>query len=366
MSPREAFLERSSKEVRFLLELLRTFVRQTEKPFIPHDFNWPAFIQLCYATHFAGWCYDQLKSYDSELIPADALKSLKSYQLRVLTSNERLLHQYHELLELAQREKLTLYPLKGITLMNDCYAHVYHRHLSDIDVLIDPKELSQWEEQLLHADFRIKRRVAKSTFHEQAGLTYDPLQAFKQDAIIDFHTSLNAGMAQVQISLADLKKQQFSEHKLSTLDQLIFVCLHAYKHVYIGQLNPMHLMDIHLLSKNMARQEILAQSGTYQCKHEVRSMLALTDFFTGQEDTVIPDWQLSVLEKTLNHTEFTKAQKRQFFFRQHFRISVRIQQLPSYLWFQVFPSAAYLKQSDGKGNYLMNWLRRLLRLGGRA
>jgi hypothetical protein len=161
MSPREAFLQRSSIEVRFLLELLRTYVRNAEKPSIPDEFNWPAFIQLCYATHFAGWCYDQLKSYETELIPSDALQSLKSYQLRVLTSNERLLHQYQELLDIAQREKLTLYPIKGITLMNDCYERVYHRHLSDIDVLIDPKELSQWEEQLLQADFRIKIHVSR-------------------------------------------------------------------------------------------------------------------------------------------------------------------------------------------------------------
>jgi len=365
MSPRESFLQRSSLEVRFLLELLRTHVRNAEKPSIPDEFNWPAFIQLCYATHFAGWCYDQLKSYDTELIPSEALQSLKSYQLRVLTSNERLLHQYQELLDIAQREKLTLYPLKGITLMNDCYERVYHRHLSDIDVLIDPKELSTWEAQLLRADFRIKRRVAKSTFHEQAGLKYDPLQAFKQEAVIDFHSSLNSGMAKVRIFLSELKKKQQSEHALASIDQLIFVCLHAYKHVYVGQLNPLHLMDIYLLSKKVDEQQLLAQSSAYHCAHEVHSMLELTRFFTGQKDSSIPNWQLSVLDHVLNQTEFTKSQKRQFFYRKHFRIPVSVKQLPSYLWFQVFPSAAYLKQSDGTGNYLLNWLRRIGRLGVR-
>jgi hypothetical protein len=364
MSQRESFIQRSSIEVRFLLELLRTYVRQAEKPSIPHEINWASFIQLCYATHFAGWCYDQLKSYDTELIPSDALQSLKSYQLRVLTSNERLLHQYQELLDIAQREKLTLYPLKGITLMNDCYERVYHRHLSDIDVLIDPKELSQWEEQLLQADFRIKRRVAKSTFHEEAGLKYDPLQAYKQEAIIDFHTSLNSGMAHVRISLADLKNNQHSEHSLASIDQLIFVCLHAYKHVYLGQLNPMHLMDIHLLSQKVNEQQLLAQSSAYQCTKEVHSMLQLTRFFTGQKEVLIPNWQLAVVETILNQTEFTKSQKRHFFYRKHFRIPVSVKQLPSYLWFQVFPSTTYLKQSDGKGNYLLNWLRRIGRLGG--
>ena len=363
MSPRESFLQRSSLEVRFLLELLRTYVRNEEKPSIPDEFNWPAFIQLCYTTHFAGWCYDQLKSYESGLIPADALQSLKSYQLRVLTSNERLSHQYQELLEIAQREKLTLYPLKGITLMNDCYERVYHRLLSDIDVLIDPIELSTWEEQLLLADFRLKRRVAKSTFHENAGLKYDPLQAFKQEAVIDFHSSLNSGMAKVRISLPNLKQKQQSEHELASIDQLIFVCLHAYKHVYVGQLNPLHLMDIHLLSQKVDEQQLLAQSSAYQCLQEVLSMLELTRFFTGQKESLIPNWQLAVLENILNQTEFTKSQKRQFYHRKHFRIPVSVKQLPSYLWFQVFPSTAYLKQSDGTGNYLLNWLRRIGRLG---
>jgi hypothetical protein len=365
MSPRESFLQRSSLEVRFLLELLRTYVRNAEKPSIPDEFNWPAFIQLCYATHFAGWCYDQLKSYDTELISPETLQSLKSYQLRVLTSNERLSNQYQELLDIAQREKLTLYPLKGITLMNDCYERVYHRHLSDIDVLIDPKELPTWEAQLLRADFRLKRRVAKSTFHEQAGLKYDPLQAFKQEAVIDFHSSLNSGMAKVHISLSELKKKQQSEHELASIDQLIFVCLHAYKHVYVGQLNPLHLMDIHLLSQKVDEQQLLAQSSTYHCTKEIHSMLELTRFFMGQKDSSIPNWQLAVLDHVLNHTEFTKSQKRQFFYRKHFLIPVSVKQLPSYLWFQVFPSSAYLKQSDGQGNYLLNWLRRIGRLGVR-
>jgi hypothetical protein len=274
------------------------------------------------------------------------------------------MHQYQELLDIAQREKLTLYPLKGITLMNDCYERVYHRHLSDIDVLIDPKELSTWEAHLLRADFRLKRRVAKSTFHEQAGLKYDPLQAFKQEAVIDFHSSLNSGMAKVRISLPDLKQKQQSEHELASIDQLIFVCLHAYKHMYVGQLNPLHLMDIHLLSQKVDEQQLLSQSSAYHCTKEVHSMLKLTRFFMGQKHSSIPLWQLSVLDHVLNHTEFTKSQKRQFYYRKHFRIPVSVKQLPSYLWFQVFPSAAYLKQSDGTGNYLLNWLRRIGRLGG--
>jgi hypothetical protein len=230
-------------------------------------------------------------------------------------------------------------------------------------VLIDPKELSAWEEHLSRADFRLKRRVAKSTFHEQAGLKYDPLQAFKQDAVFDFHSSLNSGMSKVRISLSDIKTKQQSEHALASIDQLIFVCLHAYKHVYVGQLNPLHLMDIHLLSQKVDEQQLLAQSSAYHCTKEVHSMLELTRFFMGQKDSSIPNWQLSVLDHVLNQTEFTKAQKRQFFYRKHFRIPVSVKQLPSYLWFQVFPSAAYLKQSDGKGSYLLNWLRRIGRLG---
>jgi hypothetical protein len=112
-------------------------------------------------------------------------------------------------------------------------------------------------------------------------------------------------------------------------------------------------------------QQLLAQSSAYHCTKEVHSMLELTRFFMGQKDSSIPNWQLSVLDHVLNQTEFTKAQKRQFFYRKHFRIPVSVKQLPSYLWFQVFPSSAYLKQSDGQGNYVVNWLRRIGRLGVR-
>jgi hypothetical protein len=111
-------------------------------------------------------------------------------------------------------------------------------------------------------------------------------------------------------------------------------------------------------------QQLLAQSSAYHCVKEVHSMLELTRFFMGQKDSFIPNWQLSVLAHVLNQTEFTKSQKRQFYYRKHFLIPVSLKQLPSYLWFQVFPSAAYLKQSDGTGNYLLNWLRRIGRLGG--
>ena len=104
---------------------------------VPNEINWRTFLSICYATHYAGICLDLLKLYDSTDIPKEVFHSLKSYQVRVLSSNERLLYQYKTLEQIAEEEQLLLYPLKGITLMHHFYKRIYHRHISDIDVLID-------------------------------------------------------------------------------------------------------------------------------------------------------------------------------------------------------------------------------------
>ena len=362
MNKLEQFEDTLDVEARFLVGILCAHVRQEALPVIPDGLNWRTFIQLCYSTHYAGILSDLIKAFDSTEIPAEVFQQLKSYQLRVLTSNERLLHQYAFLVQIAYEQQLTLYPLKGITLMPNLYERPYHRHISDIDVLIDNKDLSKWENVLKTQGFDIKRRHAKSRFHEQMNLKYDPLQAFKQQTVVDFHVSLNSGFHHIDFPIASLMENHETSHELNPIDQFIFVCLHAYKHLYYGQLNVLHLMDIFLMNKQISTSEVWTRCERFRCTKEVQQALNLSLFFFGDSSKQIPNWQASVLQKELMAIPLTFRMRQLFFYRKHLRIPVSWKQLPSYLWFQVFPSAAYLRQSDGKSSYLVNWWRRLMRL----
>lgn len=362
MNKRENFVNDLSLEARFLVDILCSHVHQQAIPVIPNEINWRTFLSICYATHYAGICQDLLKLYDSTDIPEEVFHQLKSYQLRVLTSNERLLHQYAALEKLADEQQLTLYPLKGITMMPHLYQKRYHRHISDIDVLIDPMQLSEWELTLTKNNFRIKRRHAKSDFHEQNNLKYDPLQAFKDDAVVDFHVSLNSGFHHIGLPIESLQMNHEDSHELNHVDQLIFVCLHAYKHLYYGQLNLLHLMDIFLLKKGIPSNVLLERCAYFNCQNEVEQAINISLFFFGDDQRNIPFWQKAILENELKSNKIPRYTKWLFIYRKHLQIPVILNLLPSYLWFQVFPSADYLQQSDGHSSYAVNWLRRVFRL----
>jgi hypothetical protein len=362
MKDRDQFVNSLSVEARFLVDMLGAHLQQKEIPKIPKGIIWRKFIQLCYDTHFAGICSDLIKLFASDEIPEVVFQQLKSYQLRIITSNERLIYQYNELEKIAKEEELTFYPLKGITLMPHLYQQTFHRHLSDIDVLIDRNQLFRWENTLVNNGFRIKRRFAKSTFHEKHNLKYDPLQAFKRDAVVDFHVSLNAGFNHICIPLESLQRNHEHSHELNQMDQLIFVCLHAYKHLYYGQLNFLHLLDILLLKKEIPSTVLLERCESFKCTNEVQQAINIALFLFGENDREIPLWQSAILSKELNSSIIPRRFKWLFMYRKHLQAPVSWNLLPSYLWFQVFPSAAYLRQSDGNSKYLTNWMRRIIRL----
>ena len=362
MKNRNEFVSGLNVEARFLVEMLCAYVQHKETPKIPKEINWRNFIELCYATHFAGICLDLIKLLATDEIPDVVFQQLKSYQLRVITSNERLIYQYNELEKIAKDEQLVLYPLKGITLMPHLYDQPFHRHLSDIDVLIDGNQLSQWENTLSKNEFRIKRRLAKSAFHEKHNLKYDPLQAFKRDAVVDFHISLNSGFNHIDIPIESLQRNQEHLHELNQVDQLIFVCLHAYKHLYYGQLNLLHLMDILLLKKEISSTALWERCAHFNCTNEIQQAINISLFFFGENDRKLPNWQCIILMKQLHSSTIPIHTRWLFRYRKHFRIPVFWYLLPSYLWFQIFPSAAYLRQSDGDSKYVTNWMRRIKRL----
>lgn len=362
MNKRKDFVNDLSLEAQFLVNILRAHVHQQKIPVIPTGINWQRFTALCYSTHFAGICSDLIKLFDSTKIPEDVFHQLKSYQLRVLTSNERLLHQYKALERIADEEQLILYPIKGITLMSQFYNRHYHRHISDIDVLVDNNQLFQWEDALIKNNFRIKRRYAKSDFHAQNNLKYDPLQAFKSDAIVDMHVNLNSGFYHIKIPFESLQLNHKHAHELNQVDQLIFVCLHAYKHLYFGQLNLLHLMDIYLLKNEISSTNLRERCLRFNCTNEVQQVINFSLFLFEDNQLTIPYWQRAILKKELNSNAIPRRIKCLFGYRKHFQIPVPWYLLPSYLWFQVFPSAAYLRQSNGTSNYAVNWLRRIFRL----
>lgn len=362
MKEREEFVGKLNVEARFIVDMLCAHLQQKETPKIPNGINWRNFIELCYATHFAGIFSDLIKHLDSNEIPEVVFQQMKSYQLHVITSNERLLHQYKLLEKIAKEEQLVLYPLKGITLMPHLYDKRFYRHLSDVDVLIDAHQLSRWENTLTKNGFRIKRRVAKSAFHEKHNLKYDPLQAFKLDSTIDFHISLNSGFHHIEIPLESLQGNHEHSYELNQIDQLIFVCLHAYKHLYYGQLNLLHLLDVLLLKKEISSADLWERCAHFKCTNEVKQAINISLFFFGENDHKLPDWQCIILMKELHSSTIPIPTKWLFTYRKHFRIPVFWYLLPSYLWFQLFPSAAYLRQSDGNSKYIVNWVRRISRL----
>lgn len=120
-------------EPEFLLECARAFLRPAALPSIPDALEWPRFVSLC-EKHSVG---PLVCSALQDRAPAALRDSLR----RTAACSLALSAELGRLLEVFQRERIPIIPLKGPALAVALYGNLALRAFSDLDLLARPEDV---------------------------------------------------------------------------------------------------------------------------------------------------------------------------------------------------------------------------------
>lgn len=381
----DQLLQQLSVEARVLFLLCRTELNTDEKAQIVAKtstlFDWKRFVALAVRTHLAAFAASSLRTIPEIILDEKTKLALKAYQFKIIAMNAQLYHEFDLLASSCAKEGLAIAPLKGIYLAEEIYSDTALRQLSDIDVLFAPNDKEQFFTITQQLGWRIKTHQYKSAVHEKHQSVHAPYQGSKGSLSLDIHNKLMPELFTFRMPMEEIiprcKTVSFRTAtilELDPIDLIIFNTLHAYKHLFFGELKVSSLVDVFLLiehhAANLSNDEFLKRCETFKATKEVLTILScVRAILPATNNTFLENLPITateaLIERVLFHViEGTKIsvsdQLRINLFHRHTeRFSWKQLQLN---WFDLFPSKAYLDWTQGTNSYWKNWSYRQLRL----
>ncbi|MEN9699763.1 MAG: putative nucleotidyltransferase [Bacteroidota bacterium] len=233
---------------------------QTSAP----PFNWTYFLERAIATNLAGNLlpYPELAQ---KYFPPFVLEKVKNYQRQIQLHSSFLREAIFELVPLFDQQHIPYALLKGWDLHFRHGISLKTRQISDIDLLIEAKDLDQVQAFFEQLGYTTTRYVYKSKWHKRYLSKHAPLHIAKGVIAIDIHTRAFSQEHNLQLEL------HLSERELHLVDNLpialldkdeaaLFGLLHFAKHFKSGKtLKVGMLQDLHLYFQLLDRQNSRAQ-----------------------------------------------------------------------------------------------------------
>lgn len=341
------------------------------------DFDWKRFVTLAVRTHLAAFAYQSIRTKTTISIPEKSRNELKAYQLKILSINAVLFHEFDKLAAACSDKGLRILPLKGIYFAEKIYDNAPIRQLSDIDVLYQPIDKVAFLETVQELEWEITPYYYKSPFHKKHQKFHAPYQGTKGKITLDIHDLLINNNFTFQLPLAKILERAHSIEfrnntvlALDEIDYLIFICLHAYKHLYYGDIKISSFVDIyqfliknqHIISANKLKERCLE----FNCTNEVNQLLSCTTELLGKGtielfnqlllQPINTNFQEVILTTLLDKKMSVRSKINiEFVHRNTTKIGWKKIGL---IWFDVFPNKEYLMIKHGKKTYLSNWMVR--------
>lgn len=368
------------KEERILLSSLQNSWSEREKNELIQNIstltNWDYFCERSVETYLGTSVYVRLVKKLGLHFPKPVLKVLEAMYFQVLVKNTQLLDAYEEISHSFMRIGVSHIPLKGIYFLKEPFANdIGIRQLSDIDILFQVDDAYKVHSQLLSLGYRsyltMPIRISKLLRNPT------PYNYSKNGVTLDVHYGLNRlenfDISMDQVWNSAIKKDFSSAYQLSSEDQLIHLCTHAFLHMKIFDLKQISFLDIITLLSNEEFNWNLFQEKVeqYHCEEEVASILFLANRYFQSE---IPR---SIIELLKEEQKYELVEKFMLLLREdksklkatHYKMKDRYFQFFHLLsWkdrllfvvYFVFPDRPYLKQLfDNGSNYFILWLKHL-------
>lgn len=344
---------------------------------IQPSFDWDLFTKMAIRTHLAAFVYQSMRTQTEISIPEKSRQALKLYQLKIVSTNAVLFNEFDRLAEACANKGLRIIPLKGIYFAEKIYDNEPIRQLSDVDVMYYPTEKKAFLKTVQELGWDIVPYYYKSNFHKKHQVFHAPYQGVKGKFCLDIHDRfINDNFAfQFPVSTV-LEKcstiicRENNVLVLDPVDCLIYTCLHAFKHLYYGDIKISSLLDIHqfMLKKQqeITLKNLKQRCLEFKCEKEVYQLLACTNELFNCKSIVLfneltlPPINASfkqVILNTLVDKKMTASAKINIEFIHRNTTKIGWKKI-GLIWFDLFPSKEYLSIKHGKKTYLSNWMDR--------
>jgi hypothetical protein len=218
--------------------------------------NWDELIRSLQSEKTLPLFHQNLKDLGiTHLIPESKLTNIKNILRRQAMRQLNKSSVFAEMARLLKQNQVSFIPIKGITLLNRVYGNPALRPMLDIDLLVKPDDTK-----------RISRLMKDQGAHQHTGLQSKFLDSFLQhipaitwkNTLFEFHTSffgktdpfsLSTGQAWKNSQPYTLFNQKIQ--MLSPETELVYLTLHAYKHLVRKSFRLVWLNDVILYLKRM-------------------------------------------------------------------------------------------------------------------
>lgn len=235
---------------------------QLDKSTLPDDEDWEKIAVVSIAVGLAPLLHWQLTHTDLNL-PSMARAKLAVLRKAHAKRNQEIADQLAEILAAYARQKIEVLVLKGALLASTVYAHPSLRPMNDIDLLFREEDMVQAEAVLEELGYFGKHKdpdqgpgVVKhlSTYRRNGneGATPNPYLSTTADRMVEPHVSLEEAWFGLRVDVTPgvwdravpLVLHDQPAFRLSTVDMLIHLAVHATFHVIMGSSVFLQLYDI--------------------------------------------------------------------------------------------------------------------------
>lgn len=331
----------------------------------------PLFLKQAVLSHLSGFVYRNLSAVKEQIEPK-LYKQLELQYVQVLQGNHQFLTLHQQMVQLFAANEIQFAVLKGLDLLFRTYKEEGIRHISDIDVLILPKDLQKVTTLFETNGFKCKQSIDKSSFHEKHYQLHAPLQASLNGLNIDVHVLLfdtflgfdfpTKPLLDKRLKIDWAQQQTFV---LAPKDAALFNLLHLYVHLDKG--NHFKMSSFIDVQKTISALDYPANKTQFakpiqeKVEYVIDCMIWLGllehDFLPLRKKA--PVRYYFYLLFFLQAIEPSKWQTFRYkFFPRLFLYPFSWKTLPL-LFHEVFPSKRYLLYGAPNSSYLGAWIKRL-------
>ena len=243
-SPIMALTEHAGPEAELLVRCARvrmdTESSERVRALLQEEVDWKHLIWLAHRNCVRPLLYRSLNYVCPEIVPTEALRTLRRHALEVAKYNLVATRELLLLLDLLAERKIPAIPFKGPLLATSIYGYLALREFGDLDILIQRHDASKADALLRSLGYRPKKVLPDGQTPPR--MKSEPVRAFiRNDGLVpvDLHWGLTRTFLPFQLDedglwerLEPVSLVGRSVSSLPAEDMLLVLCMHGSRHLW--------------------------------------------------------------------------------------------------------------------------------------